>query len=297
MNYKKVKTEKKLPYLIKELDKITATDFVQSRHYSPVMPRLTKHFLGFFLNEELVGVLTLGYGTQPAGTGKKVFGLDGSLGYLEIGKMCIDDSLKTNAESMMIADTVKWIKKNLPEVNFLYTMADGGMGKCGYCYQASNFFYGGFFETPIFCTPTMEKVHVRSARDMLKSNNDWLPIEDPRKYENANRKHEHLCWPTQDYLDHIGWSWFKVRMYRYALPLNKKARKWLSSSKSWEEGGAGVYPKDIDLTFLIRKKVGINYKGTEKTSFVEVDMPIFNLSLDNIKINKKNVNNHKMLGV
>ena len=58
---------------IKEIDKTLAINFIQERHYSKVLPRLTKHWLGCFYNGELVGVLTLGWGTQPLQTIKKLF--------------------------------------------------------------------------------------------------------------------------------------------------------------------------------------------------------------------------------
>lgn len=299
--------EKKIEYIIKELDKKVAVDFVQEHHYSPVMPRLTSHYLGFHIKDRLVGVLTLGYGTQPKGTANKIFECAVSE-YFEIGKMCIHDDLKTNAESMMVSQTVKWIKQNHPNVKFLYTMADGGMGKVGYCYQASNFYYGGCFDTPIFCTPTMEKAHIRSMRQFLFDNNEFLPDSDPRKVkwhdedgkivleEGSTRQHVHLCWPTQEYLDYTGWSWYKVFMYRYALPLNKSARRYLENSTMWTRGGPGVYPKDEDLKFLKREgyhKEDKDGNMVAKTRFVEVPKPEFNLELDNIKVNKRNVEEHK----
>ena len=68
-----------MKFVIKEVDKFTATEFIQSLHYSKIMPRLTKHYLGCFLVDELVGVLTLGWGTQPKATINKLFtGLDTS---------------------------------------------------------------------------------------------------------------------------------------------------------------------------------------------------------------------------
>jgi hypothetical protein len=45
---------------IKEIDKNIAIPFVQKYHYSKILPRLTKKYLGFFENEEIVGVVTLG---------------------------------------------------------------------------------------------------------------------------------------------------------------------------------------------------------------------------------------------
>ena len=123
----------KFDYEIHKLHKINAIEFVQKYHYSPVMPTLTKHFLGFYLDGELKGVLTLGWGTQPKGTINKMFpGLE-SKDYYEIGKMCLSKDLNDtkSAGSQMISATIRWMKENT-ECLFLYTMADGIMGKCGY---------------------------------------------------------------------------------------------------------------------------------------------------------------------
>ena len=78
-------------YDILEVNKEVATSFVETFHYSPVMPRLTKHFLGFYLNQELKGILTLGWGTQPLGTIRKLFPTLESKDYFEIGKMAMDE--------------------------------------------------------------------------------------------------------------------------------------------------------------------------------------------------------------
>mgnify|MGYP001454943861 CR=1 FL=1 len=59
--------------IVKEVDWRVATLFVQGLHYSAVMPRLTKHWLGTYINDKLVGVLTLGWGTNPMGTIQKMF--------------------------------------------------------------------------------------------------------------------------------------------------------------------------------------------------------------------------------
>ena len=63
-------------YLIKEVDRAIATELVQSNHYSPVMPKLTKHWLGVYKGEELVGVITLGWGTKPVHTIQKIVSKD-----------------------------------------------------------------------------------------------------------------------------------------------------------------------------------------------------------------------------
>ena len=113
------------------------------------MPRINKYYLGFYEKKELLGVITLGYGTQPLQTIKKIFYKHNVLSkdYLEIGKMCFIPRMNDTKSfgSQVISMLVKWLKINLPEVSFLYTLADGIMGKVGYVYQASNFYYIGQF--------------------------------------------------------------------------------------------------------------------------------------------------------
>ena len=58
----------KFDYQIDEIQKKDAHQFVSRFHYSPVMPKITKHYLGFYLNDKLRGVLTLGWGVQPKQT-------------------------------------------------------------------------------------------------------------------------------------------------------------------------------------------------------------------------------------
>jgi hypothetical protein len=59
--------------ILKPLNKYTAAEFVASRHYSAVMPKLTKYYLGCFIKDELVGVITFGWGTRPKHTIQKLF--------------------------------------------------------------------------------------------------------------------------------------------------------------------------------------------------------------------------------
>ena len=64
------------------------------RHYSVVMPKLTKHYLGAYVDDELVGILTLGWGTNPMGTIRKMFPELTTADYYEIGKMCMDEKMR-----------------------------------------------------------------------------------------------------------------------------------------------------------------------------------------------------------
>ena len=73
----------------------------------------------------------------------------------------------------MLSQVVRWLKENHPEVKFLYTLADGIMGKCGYVYQAANFYYGGEYWTDSYMSSKGEKVHPRTTRQLCFDNWEW----------------------------------------------------------------------------------------------------------------------------
>ena len=51
--------------ILSEINKDRAKAFIHSRHYSPILPKLTKHYMGVFVDDELQGVITFGWGTRP----------------------------------------------------------------------------------------------------------------------------------------------------------------------------------------------------------------------------------------
>ena len=78
--------------------------------------------------------------------------------------------------SLVISALVKWLRENT-DFLFLYTLADGIMGKCGYVYQASNFRYCGSFTTSVYRdSVTGEKIHPRSARLNIHLNVDLQTV-------------------------------------------------------------------------------------------------------------------------
>jgi len=57
----------KIDLYAKYVDRQTALDMVKKWHYSNTLPRLNKHFVGFFTSGDiLVGVITLGWGDETA---------------------------------------------------------------------------------------------------------------------------------------------------------------------------------------------------------------------------------------
>jgi len=258
----------KYNFQIQEVNKEEAVDFIQSRHYSKVMPRLTKHYLGAYNGQELAGIVTLGWGTQPLQTIRKLFPSLLTQDYYEIGKMCMDETYPANSETQMLSAILKWIKHNCPEKKFLYTWADGIVGKAGYVYQAFNFLYGGFIWTDIYIGADGEKIHPRSSKHLLRENERWLG-------------HARLFWMTPDFLAFKGIQRIKGKQFRYILPLSKYYRKLLKTSTVlWNR----EYPKDCDLQW--KKQVG-------KGEWIMLDgMPEMDLSV--VNVNKSNVNSHRV---
>lgn len=156
----------KIQYDIKEISKDKALEMIKKYHYSNTLAKLNKHFLGFFVWGELVGVVTLGWGTRPRHTIQKIFPTLDTKDYLEIGRMAMTDEMPRNSESQMLSQMIKWVKENLPEVKVILTWADGMQGKVGYVYQASNFIYTGRIDGEMYIRDNV-KIHVRQMKSVL----------------------------------------------------------------------------------------------------------------------------------
>ena len=178
----------------------------------------------------------------------------------------MDDDMPRNSESQMISATIKWMKEN-SECLFLYTMADGIMGKCGYVYQASNFYFGEKYWTPVYLMENGEKLHPRSTKTLLVENAEFSGRDK-------------LFWMTSDFMKHKGIKKIVGYMFRYIYPLNKKAKRIMknNSTLNWSLN----YPKDIDLEWM---------DITDKKEKQYIDKPAF--TFEDAKYNLKNINAHK----
>ena len=259
----------KFDFEIRPINKFEAYKLIEKYHYSRVMPRLTKVYLGFFLNDKLVGVMTYGWGTQPLGTLNLLFkgcGLKTN-DYYELGKFCVDENMPKLTETQMLSKGISWLKQNCPEKKFLYTLADGIMAKKGTIYQASNFLYGGYFWTDVYITKDGEKIHPRTAKGLCKENAKFCGKEK-------------IFWLTKDFMKTKGITRIRGKMFRYIMPLSKKARKLLDKSTTeWNTN----YPKEKDLEWKIQTDGGYE---------IIKEMPNFNLNV--VNINKDNVNAYKV---
>ena len=250
--------------MLKLLNKYEAAQFVSTRHYSAVMPRLTKYYFGYYIKDKLVGVITFGWGTRPKHTIQKLFPSLDTKDYYEIGKMCLDDSLPKNSESQLLSKSIDWLKKNT-DIKYLFTWADGIVGKPGYVYQAANFLYGGFSITDTYVSKSGEKIHPRTIQGQL-------PNKEGLKYGHR---------PNPKQLKDLGLSRVKGKQFRYIYPMSKKYRKYLKKSTvKWSTN----YPKHKDLIWHIKKPGEKDYKETTSIPF--------DLSKEMV-YNKKNVESYK----
>lgn len=230
----------KYEYVIKEVSKEIALDMVKKYHYSNALPSINKHFLGFYLNNEIVGLVTLGWGTRPLHTIAKLFPSLKSSDYYEIGRMVMTEEMPRNSESQMISQLIKWIKKNIPELKVLFTWADGMLGKCGYVYQASNFLYAGNIVTDFYLKDGI-KIHPRQTRKLFA------------KDENDKRISAR---PTLEQMKQYGIQHYRGKQYRYITFLcSKKEQKRLMKECTVELNLN--YPKDDNLMW---KKQGYDGK-------------------------------------
>lgn len=245
---------------IREITADAAIPFIMAYHYSRIMPRISKVYLGIYRKERLLGVVTLGWGTQPLQTIRKLFYRHELVtkDYLEIGKMCFAPEMNGNQYfgSMVLSLLIKWMKRNT-DCLFLYTLSDGIMGKPGYVYQAGNFQYIGKFKSSVYRDrETGEKIHPRSAKILLAENARLDGVE--KRY-----------WLTHDYCEYKGIEKIQGFMFRYIYPVCKAGKKVLKSYEEYRCRQSN--PKDADLIFEKR----VAHGKFERTGQPKFNMGVF----------------------
>ena len=143
--------------------------------------------------------------------------------------------------SLALSALIKWLRVNTGCL-FLYTLADGIEGKCGYVYQASNFYYLGSFKTSVYRDrETGEKIHPRSARILLEEN---------ARMDGVKKRH----WLTHAFCEYKGIEKINGLMFRYIYPLTKEARQILNAYPCYARHH---YPKDGSLLFQRRVSIRV----------------------------------------
>lgn len=221
----------KYNFEVRDVSREESLAMIRAYHYSDTLPKINRHFLGFYLDGQMVGTMTLGLGTRPRHTIQCLFPSLGTDDYYEIGRMCMTDDMPRNSESQMIASAVKWIRANEPSVKVLFTWADGIMGKPGYVYQASSFLYAGSIESEIYLRDGV-KLHVRGMKSLL--------VDDPKSDPRITVR------PTLEQMRELGIEHYKGMQYRYVrFTCGKREKRRLMQECKVVLGGG--YPKTSDL--------------------------------------------------
>lgn len=136
-----------------------ANPFIKAYHYSgKVVNNSCLHF-GAFLDGRLHGVMSYGPGVDKS----KTIGLVEGTGwneFLELSRMAFDDYLPRNSESRCIAQSIKLIKKNAPQIKWILSFADGCSCGDGAIYRASNFVLTAIRKNDALAElPTGETIH------------------------------------------------------------------------------------------------------------------------------------------
>lgn len=239
----------KYNFIVKEIEKELALEMVQKYHYSNTLPRLNKHFIGFYLEEELVGVVTLGYGTRPMHTIKKLFPSLDTKDYYEIGRMCMTEEMPKNSESQMISHLIKWMKQNTKDIKVLFTWADGMRGKPGYVYQACSFLYAGYCETDTYMKNGVQ-LHPRQTAKIFK------------KDKNDKRK---TIRPTMEQMTEYGISHVRGYQFKYLTFLCSKGEKKRLTKECTVELNTS-YPKHEDMRWRTKVAKG-KYEESPKPEY------------------------------
>ena len=135
--------------LIKPVEKELARQMVIEHHYSHKwnFGGFGVFNFGIFRADEpdkCLGVAVYGYMKNPTA---KIFHHPNPKAWIcELNRLWIDDCLGKNAETVLIAASIKLIRKMDANVVAIQSFADGRLG-CGTIYKAANFKYYGFHYT------------------------------------------------------------------------------------------------------------------------------------------------------
>ena len=210
------------------------------------MPRITKVcYGGFWLDavgqKHLGAVATLGWGTRPLHTIKKLFPSLDTSDYYELGKLCLSDSLPRNSESWFLSRVIMLVRRDHPTLKLLFSWADGILGKPGYVYQASNFYYGGYIWTEMYLDKNGNRTHVRAIQG----------------HPDLPQSSGHFKTRSFEAVEKLGFKKYFGLQFRYVYPFVTESEWWTLVAESPFEWSRGNYPKTRDCRWQRQASKGV----------------------------------------
>jgi hypothetical protein len=142
-------------------------EFVEKNHYSHNLNGIKVSFcFSAKWKDELIGAVI--YGAMSTTAWRKFS--DSEQKVLELRRLVFLDNVGKNAESRIIGYTLRWLRKNAPQVEIIVSYADPRYGHVGTIYKASNFKYVGLSgkDTGFLDPETNRVYHSRALRTKYK---------------------------------------------------------------------------------------------------------------------------------
>lgn len=224
--------------IVKVIPSKIANDFVKKHHYSGKVVNNSQLHFGCFLDGYLHGVLQYGPSLDKA----KIMGLVENTGwneFIELNRMAFDDYLPKNSESRCIAQTIRMIRKNAPQIKWIISFADGCSCGDGTIYRASGFVLTAIKENfNLVELPTGEKIHKMTLESTPKT---------PRKELNGKTYYD-ITGGKFDFKKYIAYTKGKILkgyQLRYIYFIDKTYQQNLTVPiipfSKIDEIGAGMY--------------------------------------------------------
>lgn len=200
--------------ILKPIQKKIADEVVKKYHYSGKVVQNSQLNFGVFYKGLLLGALQFGPPTDK----RKMITTVKNAGwndFLELNRMAFSDVLPKFSESRAISLSLKWIKKNAPQIKWIVSFADGTQCGHGTIYQASNFKLVQIKKnTSIIKLPNGKVTHELSFRINISSE-----FSKDMKAKNITNMNEYL----NTY--YKGWERINGYMFKYIYFLDKEAEQ------------------------------------------------------------------------
>lgn len=234
--------------IIKVVDKNIAKNIIIHNHYSK---KWNNNFgvinVGIFKegNSRCLGVASFG-NMMNAKCFSKISDSIKQNEILELNRMWIDDILGKNAESILISNAFRIIKKEMPHVKIIQSFADGRLG-CGTIYKATNFKYYGFSKTIFF-------KHKSTGEHIHK-----MMFEKTSRPKTMGK----LC---KQFVNNE-FEIYEVKTYRYLYCLNKRLYKTIKLKElSYPKYEKSIKQIDVDFSLnnMTKAMIILKYLGDDE---------------------------------
>jgi hypothetical protein len=182
---------------------ITAKKLVETHHYLHSLPGGTQLTFGVFLDNRLLGAVTLGAG--PAYAHSLVEGASRD-DCLTLTRLWLADELPANSESRTIGIVIRLLRKHT-DLKFLLSYADPAHGHLGTIYQATGWMYTGLSAAmPLYDLGNGVTRHSRSVAQIFGTHSVKFLSQEGREVKRIPQpgKHRYLYFLDSSWRSRLG---------------------------------------------------------------------------------------------